>query len=625
MPHCLWCNLDPDWPFAALVHDHCLDLLSGADTWVWDLAEPSTESLSPWPDWPLPVIPGRLLDTLDDLPETPPLGPPLLVLINAPASASTPRGEAPDLLADLAQRLAARRAELMVTLPAGADSRALAQRLPTAWLVVRLPESTPLRRLHAQRLLMELARDPTGGAELRSLPRPGVLDLALDPRRQARPSDGIAQGWGALLPGLLVEAQYLLSGHSPATAADSPAVGALDSAFEAIERQRAGSGHGGVEPPEDALAPLLVRAGLFYRRDLAERLRIQGRGLLVRLDAYLGEHFDHLAALHQGIAAGQPQRERILTESLATLTVTAIGLGVQGQTWLTEQARRCQRLEEAIQTEAERLMGELERDLRPGDPRPCGTYLRHRFPEDEHFDTALSAAQTMAGQLLKLPSLIWTWALTTLIAAVPVLATRLPGWRAAGPAAYLTDPARWVPDLLWILLPGLLLVLGALFFAVRRRRALGVALAALQARADQLWQRHAGVLETTFHYGGQVLAMRELGLIRDQLGHLRSAVHMHREGLMGLEQAWERQRAYYQEQGLGIDHSGVPGAPGPLLEAALAAGARPRDWVSALVANLPPATQETLSISDHLTGETQFVTRYLRGYESAQLRSSPHP
>ena len=56
-PEVLWCNLDPAWPFADLVQCHCLDLLPGEHTWVWDASGVVKVGASPWPDWPRPVAP----------------------------------------------------------------------------------------------------------------------------------------------------------------------------------------------------------------------------------------------------------------------------------------------------------------------------------------------------------------------------------------------------------------------------------------------------------------------------------------------------------------------------------------------------------------------------------------
>ena len=71
MPRVLWCNLDPQWPFARMLHDHCLDWVAREDVWVWDARDPPEAMQVPWDDWPRLLAPERLQDALEELPPAP--------------------------------------------------------------------------------------------------------------------------------------------------------------------------------------------------------------------------------------------------------------------------------------------------------------------------------------------------------------------------------------------------------------------------------------------------------------------------------------------------------------------------------------------------------------------------
>ena len=625
MPRVLWLNLDAAWPFAALVQNHCLDLMPGDHTWVWNLAEEGREPLGPWPDWPLAVPVARLLDTVDDLPRPGPLGQVPLVLVHLPGDAG--RGSpVDDVIAGLQERVSQARLDLVLTLPPGGELDPVQALAPSALMVVRLCDAAPLRRLHAERLLIEWLEHPTLGEELRSYPRPAVMELSLTGARRETPLDRVAADWGAGLPGIMDQIEPLLAGAGGIGAGDSRPSQLLTSAFDGVDKLSQGAGEAQTLPRSEPLGDAGLRAPLFFSRDMDDLLAKRRADVLESLEAHLSERYRELRIGHQGVASRAAHRESELVRGLSGLTPIQVGLGRAGVTWIEDQRQACARKESDVLAEARRILHDLERDLRPGEPRPCGDYLRQRFLEDESFDKAVIAARDRAGHLPRLRHLALAWGAVTLIALSPVVAARLPGWRNQGLLPYASDPSLWVPDVAWTLLPGCLVVVGTLYLATRRRRALAVALAGVENSAENLWRRHASVLANTFHYARQVFAMRWLQVVREQLDRLARTVHDSRAGLEALARALTRQHAHYREIGA-LDTPAGGAVAIPRLEPAMAPGTSPRDWVCAMIEDLPVPTGQALQAWDHRKNNfAELSSRYLRGYDRADLREArPEP
>ena len=119
MPRLLWCNLDPAWPFARMLHDHCLDWIGHPDIWVWDAREPPALPEPPWDDWPWIIAPDALADALDELPPARVRG--RILAIQLPAAVADP-GPLGTVLAALTGLVRDHPDwDLYLGLPAGAD------------------------------------------------------------------------------------------------------------------------------------------------------------------------------------------------------------------------------------------------------------------------------------------------------------------------------------------------------------------------------------------------------------------------------------------------------------------------------------------------------------------------
>jgi hypothetical protein len=183
----------------------------------------------------------------------------------------------------------------------------------------------------------------------------------------------------------------------------------------------------------------------------------------------------------------------------------------------------------------------------------------------------------------------------TLVAAVPVLAARLPAWQAAGVAAYVADPSAWVADLAWLMLPGALLLSFGIYFAVRRRRRLTAAMSLVERSAEALWTRHARVLQQTFALAGHGVAMRRVDLLKRHLMRLGSELRSARENLERLDRLFEVQEHDYRQRSRAAAIK--PPHDVSLLEA-MRAGDTAEDWVAALVADLPSGEAWPVVVAD---------------------------
>ena len=624
MPRVLWLNLDPGRSFASLARDHCLDLLPEEHAWLWDVAAPRGEALGPWPDWPRPVRPEELRDALDDLPEGSAVRPRPWILVSAPAALSPGQAET---LAGVADWAAAEGVDLVLTLPPDGDPRVVVGQIGGALMVVQISHHEPLERLHAERLLMEWLEHPELGRELREWRRPAALSLALSARATRGGLDATARAWADRLPEVLAQVHSLLrgAGTGEGVGAGASAERLLTESFatvEALAKQTTRDGETGGEPADEAaLADLRIPAPWFRRADLGDRLHAARLTFLAHLDHRLDARFGELGSAHQRLSAREADADARLGDSLRALSPVDIGLGAQGLIWLDAKRNRCTGMQGSIRARADALLASLGRDLHP----ECGVseYRRRRLEEDERLDRAVSEARARAEQLPRRRYLALAWAATTALVSVPVIATRAPEWLARGPFVYLMQPPLWVPDLVWLLLPGLLLILGVLGFTVPRRRALGVAIAHVQRAASDLWRRQTGVIDDTFHYAGHVLALRRLAVLGEGLESLATAQESTRSGLAELRLALERQQVHYQ--GLGMDAALSRGAqgsgPGPILESALGAGPRPRDWVADLVRRLPNPGGAEVLVWDHRRNHPgRLQGSRLEGYHQADLR-----
>jgi hypothetical protein len=619
----LWCNLDRARPFAGLVQAHCLDLLPRDDIRVWDLAPHGREPRGPWPDWPRRVGEADLPDALDDLPDPSPLAPPPVLLFHLPGAAGAD-AIAPAWLDSVAARAAAQGRELVLTLPPDADPARVAGVSPAPLLTVRLGGATHLARLHAERLLIDWLLHPVLGPELRDYRVGALLSLDLTAAPREPPLDWCARDWGRQIPALLDEIGPLLKGAAAVGAGDTDAEQAFARAIgEARHLRSALAREIGDGLSNAARALFRVRLPWFFRSDLAPRLAEVGRRVLEALDVALQARRGQLATEHAQRTRQYAEREQRLLGALERLTPADIGFGAGAMMWIERTEAECTDLAADIRTQADDILAGLGDDLARTGPGRTPDAGRPRFAEDDAFDTALQHARDRAAQLPRLRHLVVSAGLATLVALVPVLAVRAPLLVLGGADAYLSRPELWLPDLAWTLLPGALLGVGTLVFAARRRRLLRLALARARAAADALWRRNLLVLLDSFRYADHVLALRLLEQVGERGARLRRGIAQGREGLQSLEHTLVHQREQYRT--LGAATAGADGARTRLrLQQAMAAGARPRDWVAALVAAMPPAEPVPVELHDRRRlHPAPIASGYLSGYVRAVL--SPWP
>ncbi len=625
----LWINLDPSWQLARMVQDHCLDLAVRDDCRIWDLAPPGSASAArsraPWSDWPRTVAAEHLIADVDELLSQRAGGLPLLVALHLPAAlaedgdsgghvGADPEPHAPPTLARaIIKRLDQHTdSRVLITLPAAAPMEPIAAQVPGPVRLRRLtldPRRDPHGAIVALRLLLELHLQPSqAGADSAR-----VADCRLEPAQRRRIQDRFGSQWRGLLPRLRAEVASLGRALvARPTGADPRAL--LEQALDQVAQLRDRPGGPALEPPAAAIQPLRPALPLFFQRRLADRLDALRVGLLERLDNHLSERFAALEHDHLGRQQAATAADERLRHSLQALTAAAVGFGSDGQDWLDYRRDQLRAARDATLQQGQALIVDMERDLRSRAHRRCGQYERHRFDEDDGFDTAVTEAKTAADGLMRLRALILAWLIGTAVLLVPILSARLPGWIDAGLGPYLASPERWLADLGWLLLPGAVLAGLALFFALRRRRRLAVAMARVQQQARRLWHRHAEVLGQTFALTGLGLAMRRLDLIQDHLLRLEHGLRQGRADLDALDRLFRQQQQDYAQLYPADTPTAQPAPAAPGLIDALVHGDSGEAWIGNLVAGLPPTAPETIEIEDWwLNRRFPFATRAIQG------------
>lgn len=622
MPRLLWCNLDPAWPFARMLHDHCLDWIGHADLWVWDAREPPALPEPPWDDWPWIIAPDALADALDELPPARVRG--RILAIQLPAAVGDP-GPLGTVLAALTGLVRDHPDwDLYLGLPAGADPAPVRDACPGARLILRLSEDER-ERVRVWRLLLETALDPQLGPDLAPRAGPVVLDCTLVADRRFPLHDRPAVQWQAVLRGVLGQIGAL---EHPAVA-PVPVIGPMiEPALSDLAVLREGGTippgvlGAGPDGPASATPALAIGAPLFHDPGFADRLRGRRDDFLKDTDRRLAARWAALDAWRLPFNAHCRQEDQSLAARLDRLTPIDVGFSEQGRRMLDDWLQRLGLEREREAAAGEALAYKIARDVRtPGLDKGEG-YVRHRFAEDDAFDEAVTAALRRGEDLVRLARLVRGWLLVTLLAAVPLLAMRLPGWQYGGSGtttgwlspgvrAYVGEPALWLFDLAWLLLPGMLLWAGGLAAAWRRRRALRVALEEVRRRGHALWQRHGEVLDNMALYVAHTAIMRRLTLLGMGLGRLAGAVGADRQALAAIRGTLERQQRDYQVLQVPPPTEPIP-TPPVLAELLRKPGATPLTWLRALVPPLPAGARRMVSIEDtRLANTGRLTTGYL--------------
>lgn len=621
----LWCNLDPAWDFARMVQNHCLDLAADAAVRTWDIEHPGATAATPWPEWPRAVPRNALRDDLDEVLPTHGRRLPLLVAVHLPRGPEAHLSDALELLVWLDQRLQPiDNADLLVTLPAGADAELVGTSAPNARLIARLPvdpAARPLEAIHAQRLLIDLLSDPDARDALRDPGAERLVDCGIRPHQQQAVMDRFSVVWSTLVPTLVADTELLQRGHRPSAGGTDPDE-ILQSAYAAIEPLS--------DPPqtlpgladEATLRPLRPRAPLFFDAGLDRGLRGARDGLLARLNDELEQRYnglnDELAELKQFEETNAAK----LAQEVGEVAPALVGYGSDGERLLRQNLAITEGRSTEIRAEAQRQVQRMEQGLRVRRHLRCGGFDRHRFVEDDDFDAAVEVARQRAEGLMRRRDLLVALLSTAAVTAVPVLSARLPTWRHSGIGGYLADPATWALDLGWLLVPVLLMMLTGFFFARTRRRRLAMALAHAEHCAIRLWQRHMDVLEQTFRLAWLGLAMRRLNLIRQQLLQLQGDLATSRATLRTLRRTLAGQASYYAE--LAHEHPELgarrqAGGPRGLADY-LARGKAADAWIRELLADLPVRqAPEDVAVTGLNLLEHRFPTTSLSGCHALEL------
>ncbi len=597
MPRIVWCNLDPAWPFARLLRDHCIDWILRDDVRIWDVRQPAGATQSPWDDWPAQIAPQALADAMDELPTAPPEG--RLVAFHLPRTFAADDATGA-VLASCARRLSELPGwTLMLSVPEQTEIAPFQADGFGATLIARLGDD-PRCRIRSQRLLIEMMLDPVLVEDLR---RPGglaILDLSLESEDRAPFRDRIAEQWNAAVPEVLRQIEAL---KQPAAGQGGQDEQIITQTLSGVPRLRGDATTRETGTPAPRLE---IRAPAYLDPRFADRLHRARDDVLRQLDAEMSARWQRLEQWRAQLLAECRNEDERLDDTLAKVGVMDLGFSDRGRdcldTWGKQLANELRETADGSESIARRI----GRDIRlPGRDAGVG-YVRHRFEEDEDFDQSIEAAIRAGGRLIRRSRLVSGWLLITLAAAVPVLMMRLPAWidsslttagaLPSGLRDYLATPSLWLFDSGWTLLPGLLLWIAGLAAARRRRLDLKDALHQAQLRAESLWQRHAGVLDNMERYVRHTAAMRRLMLLRVHLGRLDRGVRAGRAALEAMTSELERQRRDY-------DTIGVPRTPPPprlddALAGAIRQDASPLRWLRVLVSRLETGPLQRVRIRD---------------------------
>lgn len=628
MPRVLWCNLDPDWPFARMLHDHCLDWVAREDIWVWDVREPPAAMQAPWDEWPRLIAPGTLSDTFDELPPAP--GGERLLALHLPRQLGAD-DPARTFLQMAAGRVAAETGwALILSLPEQADIASVPVASLGARLTARLSDD-PRRRIQSQRLLIEMMLKSQLAADLARPDTPAIFDVTLEGERRQPVHDRAAGQWSAALPDALRQIGAM---QQPVAARAGEQDTFVEQTLVGVAALREATA-----PPRDGLptpmpVPMQVRVPRYLDPNFADGLRAARVTFLEQLDREMNLRWHALEAWRAKFMDACDVQDERLDRELAKVSVMDVGFSDSGRDRLDAWRERLSKQLQATASGSEALAREISRDVRQPGANDGDGYVRHRFAEDDEFDDAIETAIRVSAGLVQRSVIVSGWLWVTLAAAIPVLMMRLPGWLDGGPQltgalpggiqAYLATPALWLFDLGWVLLPGAVLWVGGLIAAGRRRRALGEALQQVQQRAEALWQRHAKVLDHMALYIGHTAAMRRLMRLRVHLQRLDHGVRSGRAALVSMQHELERQRRDYRQ--IGVPQPPKPPKLDAELADAMGEGGSPLRWLIALASDMPTGAPVSVRIDDHRMNRADTLdTSYLTGQATLRLEQVASP
>ncbi|MCP5420869.1 MAG: hypothetical protein H6970_09365 [Gammaproteobacteria bacterium] len=595
--HLLICNLDPTWDLPGEVHRHCLDVFTETDFAFWQVEDVSARRRGPWGDWPRRIETRHLHAELNEWRHLRRHDPALLI-VRLPELAADPLQEQVKWLGE-ALPVEHGRHRYVLTLPVpSAENPALTTVATTTWVdhLLLLPVADDTQpAIYALRTIGPLIADP----DLAKYRRKRTMALSLQSHPADAPiGDSVSRRWPSLARGLLSFAEGLT--HSAGLESNLSAwKEAVQAAFAKVEdlRQSPLPGTDAAMTENDPLETFGYP--WFFGPRLAEDLEQTIRQFYERLDEDLEQRFRRLNLAHQQWRSERIAEEPRFLREMEKQTASTVGLSQQVLGSLAAQQADIEKQREALIKEEQRLLISLRGDLTPETRAGADVYgdvnrdyQRPSFPEDRELQQAKRQTRQAIECLASRSWFGWGLAVVLGLALAPVLALRAPGWYENGMWPYWQDVHRWGLDGAWLAIFASLYLVASFLRIRQRRTALRRVLDdKLKDCVAKVRRRNHRVLDNTFRYQHQIMAMRRLVLIEEQVQRLRNGVSQALQELSELENALEQAARPAATDGASPNVSfeelrrKVRGHP-------------PRDWLAQVLRNWPREPPQAITVRD---------------------------
>lgn len=560
----IFCNLDHDWEFVTLVHDHCLDVYTDPEVEFWQVGAMGNVKPDCWGGWPRRIARKHLLAELLEAgrllaePES------LLLLV----SAAAPDPELDQELATLANEAWWKRCTAVLALPADDQTAIPAPRAP--WRLTLQLDSEPRKRLYGLRLLGEwLSQD---NSDPRWLPQGGVFRLGLENGSRTPLSDCVMHYWPEYAEELLkaadevqrpdlkpwrqkveetYRAAFELLGANPDQLDQRESF--LDERLD-DQALRQGAAPWGSELTEPTQKLLQWRVPRFYDPKLLRDIHQNLNEWTDALDRTLTERYASLHQTQQPEKAQQLQREREHRGALDRHRAWTLGISEETINQIEHDRAKLSHYRSAIRRRVERLTAFLRHRVESSVRRRAPVfgdsdyrYRRQWLEADAALHDARRTAITAARRLVNRTAFWGGLATVTGLALLPVLILRIPLLTGAGGVSqYFNNPAWWGPDCAWTVLFALIYLAFALHQIHQRRRRLRIAQDGLRNAATELWRQNMEIFGNLFRYQDHSQAQRLLTALDEHCERLSGELAQTQTHLNALRRDLQRQRDYYQ-------------------------------------------------------------------------------